>query len=135
MTETRAVPGQVPLPGFGSFPDFSASPVKSDYVRREMTIADNRRRLAAIKQLREALLKWDRESDPRFPAQDIIIRITVGRSGVGAVVDFRDHRVGSAGVRHRLAGALPLNAGDVLGHGPRGGLRRALSALLEVTED
>lgn len=128
------MPGQVPLPGFGSFPDFAALPVRADHVRREMTMADNRRRRAAIKTLREALLKWDSESDPAFPAQDIIIRITVGRSGVGAVVDFRDHRVGSAGVRHRLAGALPLNPGDVLGHGPRGGLRRALTALLEVTE-
>jgi hypothetical protein len=116
-------------------PTFPAGDPTPSHVRREAARSDRVLRARRVKELREGILKWERSADRAFPSQVLLVRITVGRHGVGAVVDFRDHRVGMAGLRHRIGGALALKPEDVLGHGERVGLRVALRALLDVLED
>jgi hypothetical protein len=123
------------LPPLADLPSFPPGEPSPSHVRREAARSDRALRARRVKELREGILKWEREADRAFPSQVILIRVTVGRNGVGAVVDFRDHRVGMAGVRHRVGGALALEPGDVLGHGERVGLRVALQALLEAVTD
>jgi hypothetical protein len=123
------------LPPLADLPTFPAGEPTPSHVRREAARSDRALRARRVKELREGILRWEREADRAFPSQVILIRVTVGRNGVGAVVDFRDHRVGMAGLRHRIGGALALQPGDVLGHGERVGLQRALRALLDVITD
>lgn len=122
------------LPPLADLPSFPPGDPTPEHVRREAARSDAALRARRVKELREGILKWERSADRAFPSQVLLIRITVGRAGVGAVVDFRDHRVGMAGLRHRIGGALALKPDDVLGHGERVGLQRALRALLEVLE-
>lgn len=135
MTERAVCQGQMALPPLADLPSFPPGDPSPSHVRREAARADRALRARRIKELREGILAWDRKADRAFPSQVLLIRVTVGRNGVGALVDFRDHRVGMAGVRHRVGGALDVKPDDVLGHGERVGLRVALESLLRAVTD
>lgn len=130
---STAQPWDVPLPGLG-LPS-TIGGVDSAHVERLAHQSRVALYWKGVRQLRKDLKEYHDRSQPPYEHREIIVRIVVGEDRVGAVVDWRDGRMGRAGLLHRVAGPLRVRGRTVRGVGPTVALQVTLQALLEVLSD
>lgn len=131
--DSRLIPLDQPLPGL-DIPDVPAM-VDSRHAERQAHIASVSLYWKALRRFRRQIEEYHRATQPPFDTREIIVRFVVGQDRVGAVVDWRDGRVGRAGLLHRTSGPLRVNARTVRGVGPGVALHVLLTELQRVTQD
>jgi hypothetical protein len=110
------MPLDAPLPGL-NLPDVPQG-IDSVYEERERHVASAASYWSALKRFRKQMEAYHRETRPPFEHREILVRFVVSGDRVGCVVDWRDGRVGRAGLLHRVAGPLRLNPREVRRLGP-----------------
>lgn len=126
------MPLDAPLPGL-DLPDVPQG-VDSVHVERERHIASTKQYWSALKRFRSQIEDYHRGTAPPFEHREIVVRFVVAGDRVGAVVDWRDGRVGRAGLLRRVAGPLRLNARLLRSVGPGVALHVLLRELERVTD-
>jgi hypothetical protein len=130
---SKRIPLDAPLPGL-DLPDVPAV-VDSRHAERQAYVASTSLYWKSLRRFRRQLEEYHRATQPPFDTREIIVRFVVGQDRVGAVVDWRDGRVGRAGLLHRASGPLRVNARTLRGVGPGVALHVLLRELERVTAD
>jgi len=121
------------LPGL-DLPDVPAR-VNSEFVERERHVSTTKEYYSALRRFRRQVEEYHRATQPPFRAREIVVRFVVGQDRVGCVVDWRDGRMGGAGLLHRAAGPLRLSARTLRSVGPGVALHVLLRELERVSAD
>lgn len=121
------------LPGL-DLPDVPA-PIDSRHAERQAYVSAAALYWKSLRRFRRQIEEYHRATQPPFDTREIVIRFVVGPDRVGSVVDWRDGRVGRAGLLHRVSGPLRVNARTLRGVGPGVALHVLLRELERVTTD
>jgi hypothetical protein len=127
------MPLDAPLPGL-DLPDVPAG-IDSAYQVRQDHMMSTANYWSALRRFRRQIEEHHRASKPPYQQREIVVRFVVGSDRVGAVVEWRDGRMGGVGLLRRVAGPLRLNARTVRSLGPGVALHVLLTELERVTRD
>lgn len=127
------IPVDRPLPGL-ELPDAPVG-IDSAYQVREDYILGQRVRIEARKRFREQIREYTRANPDPLGRAEITVRFVLEDGSVRCVVEWRDRRVGGAGLLRRLDGALPHDAGNLRRMGPGLALLGSLRALIKALDE